>query len=103
MDGPGTYDTDFVRWTEEQAAAIRAAAASRTNLPFDWENVAADSKDSGKPMRREFRARLLGRLLQLRGETTPAIVARLQVAGFTTDRVAGDWFPPEVAAAAETP
>jgi hypothetical protein len=163
MDGPGTYDTDFVRWTEEQAAAIRAAAASRTNLPIDWENVAEEIEDLGRSIRRELgarlqtivehllklelspareprqgwietivrsrqeiedlleespslrpaladlvatetpkAARLLGRLLQLRGEATPAIVARLKVAGFTTEQVTGDWFPPEVAAAAET-
>jgi hypothetical protein len=29
------YERDFVRWTEEQAAGLRAAAGLATNLPLD--------------------------------------------------------------------
>jgi len=36
------YDEDFVRWTEEQAAALRQAKGS--NLPLDWENLAEESR-----------------------------------------------------------
>lgn len=32
------YDEDFVRWTEEQAQALRQAAGLAINLPLDWEN-----------------------------------------------------------------
>jgi len=39
------YDEDFVRWTEEQAAALRQAKGS--NLPLDWENLAEESRAWG--------------------------------------------------------
>ena len=34
------YDEDFVRWTEEQAAALRQAKGF--NLPLDWVNLAEE-------------------------------------------------------------
>lgn len=54
------YEEDFVRWTEQQAAALReAASAVVTNLPLDWENLAEEIDDLGRSVRRELNNRLL--------------------------------------------
>src|SRR5215472_6239156 len=77
------YDQDFVRWTEEQAAALRRAksllpAATRgSNLLLDWENLAEEIESLGKSDRRELRSqitRVLRHLLKL--ETSPAAEPR---------------------------
>jgi Domain of unknown function DUF29 len=69
------YDEDFVRWTEEQAAALRrakslpAARSGRSNLPLDWENLAEEIESLGKSDRRELRSqitRVLRHLLKLK-------------------------------------
>lgn len=58
------YDQDFVRWTEEQAAALRRAKSlppARTggsNLPLDWENLAEEIESLGKSDRREVRSQI---------------------------------------------
>ena len=54
------YDTDFFRWTQRQAEAIRAAASVRINTPqpIDWENVAEEIEDLGKSVRRELYSRV---------------------------------------------
>jgi len=60
------YDEDFVRWTEEQAAALRRAKSS--SLPLDWENLAEEIESLGKSDRRELRSqitRILRHLLKL--------------------------------------
>jgi predicted YcjX-like family ATPase len=60
------YDEDFVRWTEEQAAALRQA--KRSNLPLDWENLAEEIESLGRSDRRELRlqiTRILRHLLKL--------------------------------------
>ena len=60
------YDEDFVRWTEEQAAALRRVTGS--NLPLDWENLAEEIESLGKSDRRELRSqitRILRHLLKL--------------------------------------
>ncbi len=41
----GLYDQDFVRWTEEQAAALRRAKSS--NQALDWENLAEEIESLG--------------------------------------------------------
>ncbi|MGH7248519.1 MAG: DUF29 domain-containing protein [Pseudomonadota bacterium] len=69
------YDRDFVLWTQEQAAALRAAKDS--NLPLDWENLAEEIESLGKSDRRELRSqitRILRHLLKL--EIPPAIDPR---------------------------
>jgi hypothetical protein len=69
------YDEDFVRWTEEQAAASRQAKGS--NLPLDWENLAEEIESLGKSDRRELRSqitRVLRHLLKL--EASPAAEPR---------------------------
>jgi hypothetical protein len=77
------YDEDFVRWTEEQAAALRrakslpAARTRRSNLPLDWENLAEEIESLGKSDRRELRSqitRILRHLLKL--EVSPAAEPR---------------------------
>jgi Domain of unknown function DUF29 len=68
------YDEDFVRWTEEQAAALRRAKSLRpagsrgSNSPLDWENLAEEIESLGKSDRRELRSqitRVLRHLLKL--------------------------------------
>jgi hypothetical protein len=53
------YERDFVRWTEEQASALRAAAALGTNLPLDWENLAEEIDSLGRSLKHELRSRLM--------------------------------------------
>lgn len=48
MDRDATlYDRDFYAWTQEQAAVLRGAGVSGTNLPVDWENVAEEVESMG--------------------------------------------------------
>lgn len=77
------YDQDFVRWTEEQAVALRQAKSQSlagtegSNLPLDWENLAEEIESLGKSDRRELRSqitRVLRHLLKL--EATPAAEPR---------------------------
>jgi hypothetical protein len=46
------YDQDLVRWSEEQARALRAAANAGWNAPIDWENVAEEIESLGRSDRR---------------------------------------------------
>ncbi|HRJ60287.1 MAG TPA: DUF29 domain-containing protein [Azospirillaceae bacterium] len=48
MGKPIAYDEDVYLWSVEQAAALRQAAASGTNLPVDWENVAEEIESVGR-------------------------------------------------------
>ena len=56
------YDTDFVRWTERQAEALRQAAREGSNLPIDWENLAEEVEDLGKEIRHKIES-LTGQIL----------------------------------------
>ena len=71
------YEEDFVRWTEQQAAALRDAAGLTTNLPLDWENLAEEIDSLGRSLKHELRSRLMvifEHLLKL--EHSPAIDPR---------------------------
>lgn len=71
------YERDFVRWSEEQASALRSAALSGTNLPLDWEHLAEEIDGLGKSLRSELRNRLatiIEHLLKL--HASPAIDPR---------------------------
>lgn len=60
------YDQDFVRWTEEQATALRRAKGA--NLPLDWENLAEEIESLGKSQRTELKSqtrRILRHLFKL--------------------------------------
>ena len=59
MDRPTTsYEQDFYAWTQEQAAALRAEAALRSNAPVDWENVAEEIESMGRSERSKIDSRL---------------------------------------------
>lgn len=49
----GSYDSDFARWAQEQAARLRARDAS-----LDWDNLAEEIDSLGKSDRRELLSRL---------------------------------------------
>ena len=51
------YDKDFVRWTEEQARALRSAGRAG-RLPLDWENLAEEVESLGSSTRRELASRI---------------------------------------------
>ena len=72
------YEQDFVRWTEAQAAVLRRAAETKSNLPLDWLNLAEEVESLGRSQRRELRSRLatiIEHLLKL--EYSPATEPRL--------------------------
>ena len=52
------YERDFVRWTEAQAAELRRAADTGTNLPLDWEHLAEEIESLGSRERREIASRI---------------------------------------------
>ena len=52
------YEHDFYAWTQQQAAALRAAVRSGANLPVDWENVAEEIESLGRSDARELRSRI---------------------------------------------
>jgi hypothetical protein len=55
-DSGELYDRDFLRWTEQQAAALRRASGS--NLPLDWDNLAEEIESLGKSQRKELRSQI---------------------------------------------
>ena len=55
------YDEDFVRWTEDQAAALRAGHIDA----LDLENLAEEIESVGRRDRRELKSRLGVLLLHL--------------------------------------
>jgi hypothetical protein len=57
--GASLYETDFVRWSEEQADAIRRAASTGADLPLDWENLAVEIESLGRSQRTELANRLV--------------------------------------------
>ncbi len=57
-DGTSLHDTDFLAWTRQQAAALRAAARAGSNLPVEFEQVAEEIEDIGNAQRSELRNRL---------------------------------------------
>src|SRR4051794_33915814 len=75
-DAGELYDRDFLRWTEQQATALRRAAKD-SNLPLDWENLAEEIESLGKSQRAALRSQLR-RILrhQFKLEASPAIEPR---------------------------
>ena len=47
MDSSALYDSDFLAWTEDQAAALRRHAAQRLNVDLDLEHLAEEIEDLG--------------------------------------------------------
>lgn len=53
------YDSDFVLWSERQAALLRRMGnRERVNDQVDWGNVAEEIESLGRNDRREIRSRL---------------------------------------------
>ena len=76
-DARTLYDEDFVRWTEQQAEALRSAAHGKTNQPLDWENLAEEIESLGISQGHELRSqiqRIIRHLLKL--EHSPAVDPR---------------------------
>jgi len=72
------YETDFIGWTEQQARVLREAAASRSNLALDWENLIEEVEDLGRSYYLGVAsriARIIEHLLKL--EFSPATAPRL--------------------------
>lgn len=54
------YEQDVVRWSAEQARALRDAGAAQLNVPtpIDWDNVAEEIESLGQRERSALRSRL---------------------------------------------
>jgi hypothetical protein len=57
------YEEDTVAWSEQQAAALRAAARGGSNQPLDWENLAEEIESLGRSLRLGLRSQLV-RIIQ---------------------------------------
>jgi hypothetical protein len=57
------YDEDTVAWSEQQAAALRAAARGGSNQELDWENLAEEIESLGKSLRLGLRSQI-SRIIQ---------------------------------------
>jgi Domain of unknown function DUF29 len=55
------YETDFYRWTQAQADALRRGALNE----IDWENVAEEIESLGRSEKKEIRSRLMVLLAHL--------------------------------------
>jgi len=53
------YDTDTAAWSEQQAAALRAAARGSSNQPLDWENLAEEIEDLARSLRLGLRSQIV--------------------------------------------
>jgi|SRR5271165_6966657 len=54
----GLYDTDFLRWTEQQAQLLRRRAETANNDELDYLNLAEEIESAGASQKREVRSRL---------------------------------------------
>ncbi|MGE5268775.1 MAG: DUF29 domain-containing protein [Thiohalocapsa sp.] len=67
-DANRLYRSDFVLWSKEQAAALRAAARDKSNQKLDWENIAEEIESLGISQLRELKSqirRIIEHLLKL--------------------------------------
>ena len=67
------YDTDFVLWSEQQAALLRRMAVGLPiNAAPDWDNIAEEIESLGKSDRRELINRIVVLLDHLMRLASPA-------------------------------
>ena len=69
------YETDFSRWAEQQAKALREAGEAGHNLPLDWQNLAEEVDALARADRLELLSRLetiIEHLLKLEYSATQA-------------------------------
>jgi hypothetical protein len=52
MTAATLYETDFIAWTERQAALLRTPVTERCSLALDWENLAEEIESLGRSYRR---------------------------------------------------
>ena len=52
MKADDLYETDFIAWTERQAALLRSPVSERGPLALDWENLAEEIESLGRTYRR---------------------------------------------------
>jgi Domain of unknown function DUF29 len=73
---PG-YDADLVLWAEDQADALRRAAATASNLGIDWANVAQEIGNLANNEKRSL-TRMVGTILVhlIKLQISPAIGPR---------------------------
>jgi hypothetical protein len=57
------YEEDTVVWSEQQAAALCAAARGGANQPLDLENLAEEIESLGKSLRLGLRSQI-ARIIQ---------------------------------------
>ena len=58
MSDPDLYESDFVRWADEQAAELRRRA-NGADTAIDWLDVAEEIKTPARADRREIRDQLV--------------------------------------------
>jgi hypothetical protein len=58
LTDPELYQRDFHLWTQRQAAELRRAAGTGSNLPLDWANLAEEIESLGARDRREVASRI---------------------------------------------
>jgi hypothetical protein len=76
-EGMVGYEEDLFLWSQQQAKALREAAARGVNLPIDWENVAEEIESLG----RRDRTAIISRL-----ETVIAHLLKLEHSSMTDPR-----------------
>ena len=59
------YETDTVAWSEQQAAALRAASRGGSNQPLDWENLAEEIESLGRSLKLWLRSQVVRIIQQL--------------------------------------
>ena len=52
MTAGDLHETDFVAWTERQAALLRTPVTERCSLALDWESLAEEIESLGRSYRR---------------------------------------------------
>ena len=58
MDTKTLYEADTAAWSEQQAAALRAAGRGSSNQLLDWDNLAEEIESLGKSLRLALRSQI---------------------------------------------
>jgi Domain of unknown function DUF29 len=63
METKTLYEADTAAWSEQQAAALRAAGCGGSNQLLDWDNLAEEIESLGKSLRLALRTQI-ARIIQ---------------------------------------
>jgi len=67
------YDTDILRWSEEQAELLRGVQAARINTRIDWDNIIEEVEEVGLSELRAVRSLILQAFVHdLKAQAWPA-------------------------------